>query len=107
MVVGEFHGPGVPDTALGVDLDGAVDALVAIQGHGGSIFEDDHRLNLLGRDGGDVTLYAVDKHQRSVVTIESLKPADIECRVLAGIYTCSLERYQTQSLAQHASADIL
>ena len=107
MVVGEFHGPGVPGSALGVDLDGAVDALVAIQGHGGSIFEDDHRLNLLGRDRGDVTLYAVDKHERRVVTVESLKSADIECRVLAGIYTGSLERYQTQSLTQHASADIL
>ena len=90
----------VGDAALGLHEEDAVDAFVAVQGHGGGVAEDGHALHFLHGKTVDRTLLAIDQDE-DVGLAGGLGAADVEARAAAflPLEAGVLEGVQAQELA--------
>ena len=90
----------VGQASLGLYEEDAVDALMAVQGHGGGVAEDGHALHFLHGKAVDRTLLAVDQDE-DVGLAGGLGAADVEARAAAflTLETSVLEGVQAQELA--------
>ena len=90
----------VGDAALGLHEEDAVDAFVAVHGHGGGVAEDRHALHFFHRKAVDRALLAVYQDE-DVGLAGGLGAADVEARAAAflTLETGVLEGVQAQELA--------
>ena len=88
------------------DVDGAVDALVAIECQSGGVLEHGHLLHLVGRDVVDAAFHTVDQRQVRLAR-QRLESADVEGGIVVGIVSGALQCGQAQTLAEERVAHVL